>query len=173
MPPSVIPPSFVALSLEELRRRDSRAHQQLMSDLYKQINDLHSSIKKSRNVREQIQKMNSELEDKDDVKDLLEAGKKAIQMIDEWEGNVVQTKMETFQDVVNFLNRLNSHMIHLLGSIDASDPPLTQGQLNRYTDLSEEWYSYKKRLDAIMNNEVSSYNEFYRLSGLPVIIIPK
>ena len=81
--------------------------------------------------------------------------------------------METFQDVVNFLNRLNSHMIHLLGSIDASDPPLTQGQLNRYTDLSEEWYSYKKRLDNIMNNEVSSYNELYRLSGLPVIIIPK
>ncbi len=157
----------------EIKDRDSRAHQQLMSDLYKQINDLHSSIKRSRNVRQQIQKMNSELEDKDDVKDLLEAGKKTIQMIDEWEGNVVQTKMETFQDVVNFLNRLNSHMIHLLGSIDASNPPLTQGQLNRYTDLSEEWYSYKKRLDNIMNNEVSSYNELYRLSGLPVIIIPK
>ncbi|GIS57494.1 MAG: hypothetical protein CM1200mP1_14320 [Candidatus Neomarinimicrobiota bacterium] len=60
-------------------------------------------------------------------KEILEAGEKAINALDKWEGKVLQTKMETFQDVVNFLNRLNSHMINLLGTIDASDPPLTQG----------------------------------------------
>ena len=36
----------------DIKDRDNRAHQQMMTDLYNQINDLHSSIKKSRNVRE-------------------------------------------------------------------------------------------------------------------------
>ena len=155
----------------DIKDRDNRAHQQMMTDLYNQINDLHSSIVKARNIRSQIQKMNNELEDMDNMEEILEAGKKAINALDKWEGNVLQTKMETFQDVVNFLNRLNSHMINLLGTIDGSDPPLTQGQVDRYSDLSEEWNNYKKKLDEIINNQISSYNELYRLAGLPAIII--
>ena len=155
----------------DIKDRDNRAHQQMMTDLYNQINDLHSSIVKVRNIRSQIQKMNNELEDMDNMEEILEAGKKAITALDKWEGNVIQTKMETFQDVVNFLNRLNSHMINLLGTIDGSDPPLTQGQVDRYSDLSEEWNNYEKKLNEIINNQISSYNELYRLAGLPAIII--
>ena len=155
----------------DIKDRDNRAHQQMMTDLYNQINDLHDSIIKARNVRSQIQKMNNELEDMDNMEEILEAGEKAINALDKWEGKVLQTKMETFQDVVNFLNRLNSHMINLLGTIDTSDPPLTQGQVDRYSDLSEEWNNYKKKLDDIINNQISSYNELYRLAGLPAIII--
>ena len=155
----------------DIKDRDNRAHQQMMTDLYNQINDLHSSIVKARNIRSQIQKMNNELEDMDNMEEILEAGKKAINALDKWEGNVLQTKMETFQDVVNFLNRLNSHMINLLGTIDGSDPPLTQGQVDRYSDLSEEWNNYEKKLNEIINNQISSYNELYRLAGLPAIII--
>ena len=155
----------------DIKDRDNRAHQQMMTDLYNQINDLHDSIVKARNVRSQIQKMNNELENMDNMEEILEAGEKAINALDKWEGKVLQTKMETFQDVVNFLNRLNSHMINLLGTIDASDPPLTQGQVDRYSDLSEEWNNYKKKLDDIINNQISSYNELYRLAGLPAIII--
>ena len=79
--------------------------------------------------------------------------------------------METFQDVVNFLNRLNSHMINLLGTIDRSDPPLTQGQIDRYSDLTDEWYNYKKKLDEIIDDQIRSYNELHRSAGLPAIII--
>ena len=34
----------------EVKDRDNRAHQQMMSDLYMQINDLHDSISKARNI---------------------------------------------------------------------------------------------------------------------------
>ena len=115
--------------------------------------------------------MNNEIEGKDNMNELLQTGKDAIQALNEWEGDVIQTKMETFQDVVNFLNRLNSHMINLLGTIDRSDPPLTQGQIDRYSDLTDEWYNYKKILDEIINNQIRSYNELHRSAGLPAIII--
>ena len=157
----------------DIRNRDQNEHQSLMADLYSQINDLHSSIVKARSIRSQIQKMNERLKEKDAVQDLIQSGESAIEAIDNWEGNVVQTKMETFQDVVNFLNRLNAHMLNLLSTIDGSDPPLTQGQRQRYADLSEEWESYKKKLNQIMNNEISEFNRLYKKEDLPAVIIPE
>jgi len=145
----------------------------MLSDLYEQIDNLHQSIVKARNIREQIKKMNELLKSNEDLEDLIQAGKKAIEAIDAWEGNVVQTKMETFQDVVNFLNRLNAHMLDLLSTIDSSDPPLTQGQRIRFSALSEEWESYKKKLDDILNEEVQEYNQLYKQEGLPAVIIPE
>ena len=144
-----------------------------MADLYGQINDLHSSIVKARSIRNQIQKMNERLKEKNNVEDLMKAGEVAINAIDMWEGNVVQTKMETFQDVVNFLNRLNSHMLSLLSTIDGSDPPLTQGQRKRFVDLSEDWQTYKKNLNQIMDNEVGEFNRLYKEEGFPAIFIPE
>ena len=157
----------------DIRDRDFNSHQTLMADLYGQINDLHSSIVKARSIRNQIQKMNGRLKEKNNVEDLMKAGEAAIDAIDMWEGNVVQTKMETFQDVVNFLNRLNSHMLSLLSTIDGSDPPLTQGQRERFVDLSEDWQTYKKNLNQIMDNEVGEFNRLYKEEGFPAIIIPE
>jgi glutamate synthase domain-containing protein 3 len=64
-------------------------------------------------------------------------------------------------------------MLNLLSTIDGSDPPLTQGQRQRYADLSEEWESYKKKLNQIMNNEISEFNRLYKKEDLPAVIIPE
>jgi len=142
-----------------------------MAELYTKINDLHDGINKARSVRSQIERMNKRLQKKEDMEELIDAGDLAINALNKWEGNVVQTKMETFQDVVNFLNRLNSHMINLLGTLDSSDPPITQGQKDRYGDLSEDWYKYKNKLNSIMNNEVNEFNRLYKKEDLPIVII--
>ena len=142
-----------------------------MDELYTKINDVHNGINKARNVRSQIEKMNERLKNKDNMDKLISTGDQAIKALNEWEGNVVQTKMETFQDVVNFLNRLNSHMINLLGTLDSSDPPITQGQKDRFGDLSEEWYEYKNKLNSIMNNEVNEFNRLYKKEDLPIVLI--
>ena len=155
----------------DIRDRDSNQHQKLMDELYTKINDLHDGINKARSVRIQIEKMNERLKNIDNMDELINSGDLAIKALNQWEGNVVQTKMETFQDVVNFLNRLNSHMINLMGTLDRSDPPITQGQKDRFGDLSEEWYQYKNKLNSIMNNEVNEFNRLYKKEDLPIVII--
>ena len=155
----------------DIRVRDTQAHQKLMSDIYIKINDLHTAIVKARSIRSQIKKMNNRIKEMGNMEELISTGKLAIKAIDNWEGQVVQTEMKTFQDVVNFINRLNAHMINLLETIDSADPPLTQGQRNRYGDLSEEWYKHKKKLDSIINNEVTEFNRLYKKEGLPAVII--
>jgi len=155
----------------DIRDRDTQAHQKLMSDIYVKINDLHTAIVKARNIRSQIKKMNNRIKEMGNMEELISTGKLAIKAIDNWEGQVVQTEMKTFQDVVNFINRLNAHMINLLETIDSADPPLTQGQRNRYGDLSEEWHKHKKKLNSIINNEVTEFNRLYKKEGLPAVII--
>jgi len=127
---------------------------------------------KARSIRDQIMTMNKRLKEKNVPADLIAAGQSAIDAINQWEGYVMQTDMETFQDVVNFLNRLNSHMINLLQTIDGSDPPLTQGQRDRYGDLVEDWDVYKEKFEGILSNEISEFNHLYQQTGLPAVIIP-
>ena len=157
----------------EIGNQETEDHQQLMKNLYEKINDLHNTIVSARDIRNQITMTNAQIEDMSELKNLILAGKSAIESINEWEGNVIQTKMETFQDVVNFLNRLNSHMINLLNTMDQSDPPLTQGQKDRYNDLSKEWNKYKEKFDLIISNEVNRYNQLYDEANLPAVIIPR
>ncbi len=60
-----------------MKDRDNRAHQQMMSDLYMQINDLHDSISKARNIRTQIKRMNIEIDGMNDMEETLQTGKEA------------------------------------------------------------------------------------------------
>lgn len=157
----------------EVRDRDAKAHQKLMADLYGHINELHKSIVKGRSIRDQIQTINMRLKENNDTKELINAGKAAVEAINDWEDKVIQTDMKTFQDVVNFLNRLNSHMINLLQTVDGSDPPLTQGQRDRYADLVSNWEEYKNLFNDILDDEISEFNRLYEESGLPAVIFPE
>ena len=58
------------------------------------------------------------LKENDDAKDLLDKGKELIKRITTWEENLIQPKQKTFQDVINFNNKLNSQLMHLKGFID-------------------------------------------------------
>tara|TARA_B100001059_G_C17566756_1_gene442905 strand:+ start:231 stop:455 length:225 start_codon:yes stop_codon:yes gene_type:complete len=57
----------------------------------------------------------------------LEKGTELTKRIHAWEENLIQEKQKTFQDVINFNNKLNAQMIRLKSYIDQADPKVTQG----------------------------------------------
>ena len=63
-------------------------------------------------------------------------------------------------------------MINLLSTMRQSDAPLTQGQRDRYNDLSKEWDDYRNKFEMIITNEVRSYNDLHNKAQLPAVIIP-
>ena len=82
-------------------------------------------------------------------------------------------KQKTFQDVINFNNKLNAQLIQLKGYIDQADPKVTKGAKVRYNDLMSDWQVYKNERDAIINTEMNAYNALYRSLNLPALIIDK
>ncbi len=150
-----------------------RRQQQIAAELHHAANDIHKSVKRARSVKDQINGILKVTESIPDTDTLQESGQAIVEAIDVWEAEVVQTKQETRQDVVNFSSKLNAHILALLSTIDSSDPPVTDGARDRYGDLMAEWDERQDEFERIVTDEVETFNKLYRELEIPAIVIEK
>jgi DNA repair exonuclease SbcCD ATPase subunit len=111
------------------------------------------------------------LKEHKDTQTLIKKGEELSDRISVWEENLIQPKQKTFQDVINFNNKLNSQLLNLAGYIDQADPRVTQGAKDRLKDLLADWQVFKKEHNDIINNEMAAYNAAYEALKLPAIIL--
>ncbi|MCK0108960.1 glycosyl hydrolase [Flavobacteriaceae bacterium S0825] len=150
---------------------DFREQQTVLLQIENTIRDIHESVNNMRSAKSQLKKYAKLLKDNDAAKDLLEKGKTLMERITTWEENLIQPKQKTFQDVINFNNKLNSQLMHLKGFIDVDEPKVTQGSKERLQDLLNEWNTFKSERDAIINSEMAAYNKQFKELNLPAIIM--
>ena len=96
-----------------------------------------------------------------------------LKKITAWEENLITPKQETFQDVINFYNRLNAELLDLKNRVDVHDPRPTTGAATRLNDLTKEWETHKATLDKLINVEVAKFNEMYKQKAIPALIVPE
>merc|ERR1711991_329545 len=126
-----------------------------------------------RSAKDQLNHYAKLLKSNKDAKALLSKGKGLLKRINSWEENLIQAKQKTFQDVINFNNKLNAQLIQLKSYIDQADPKVTAGAKERYSDLMKDWQVYIKERDAIINTEMKDYNALYRSLNIPALIMKK
>jgi hypothetical protein len=150
---------------------DFSEQQAALSQIENTIRDIHESVNNMRSAKSQLEGYSKLLKENNAAKDLLDKGKTLIERITTWEENLIQPKQKTFQDVINFNNKLNSQLMHLKGFIDVDEPKLTQGSKERLQDLMKEWNTFKNERDAIINTEMAAYNKQFKDLNLPAIIM--
>ena len=77
--------------------------------------------------------------DKDEYTSVHEMADAIVKDITAFEDELVQPKQKTFQDVINFENKLEVQLLHIYGTIDGVEPPVTDGQKQRVRDLTDEF----------------------------------
>jgi len=150
---------------------DFSAQQLFMQDLENQVKDIHDAVNAMRSAKAQLDSYEKLLEDNEDAESLLKKGKAIVEKIKVWEENLIQPKQKTFQDVVNFENRLNAQFMRLLAYVDGADPRITGGAKERLEDLKREWNSFSDEKDDIINVEMKAFNDLYKDLKLPAIIM--
>ena len=150
---------------------DFKEQQTALLQIENTIRDIHESVNNMRSAKSQLKGYAKLLKDNDAAKDLLEKGESLIERITTWEENLIQPKQKTFQDVINFNNKLNSQLMHLKGFIDVDEPKLTQGSKERLQGLMKEWNTFKTERNVIINTEMAAYNRQFEALNLPAIII--
>ncbi len=145
--------------------------QEALAKIEDAIRGIHESVNNMRSARSQLKGYAKLLKDNEAAKDLLKKGKELIERIDTWERNLIQPDQKTFQDVINFNNKLSAQFMHLKGFIDVAEPRVTNGAKERLKDLLAEWNTFKNQRDAIINNEMTNYNQQFKNLNLPAIII--
>ncbi|MEP7268726.1 MAG: glycosyl hydrolase [Saprospiraceae bacterium] len=141
--------------------------QNVLGQVKTSLDDIYDQVKKLRYVKDQVNAFNKrgDLENKI-ITDKITTINKTIDSI---ESKLVQSKIKTFQDVVNFESQLDGKLKHILDVIDESSPPLTQGQKVRANDLIKEWVEQKKAVNKILNEDVKDLNQLIQQNQVPFI----
>jgi hypothetical protein len=150
---------------------DFYEQQQILSEIETIVTDMHESVNQMRSVKSQLKSYKKLLKGNEKAEALVELGDSLSKRITSWEENLIQAKQKTFQDVINFNNKLNAELLFLKGFIEGPMPKVTQGSRQRLNDLKNDWATYEKERDAIINEEMADYNRKYKALELPAIIM--
>ena len=151
--------------------QDFVEQQKMLVTIESTIIDMHESVNQMRSTKTQLDAYARLLKDNENAKPLIEKGEDLTKRINSWEENLIQAKQKTFQDVINFNNKLNAQLIQLKSYIDQADPKVTKGAKERFDDLLKDWKVYKNERDAIITTEMNAYNTLYKSLDIPALII--
>lgn len=143
--------------------------QNLLAQIHETVRDLHQNVKDLRIMRGQIKAVLGRQATDGKNSGLEKTGQDLIKKMEEWEEPLVQKRQETFQDVINFHNRLNAHFIFLLNAIDSADPPLTDGAKTRFQELADRWAEHKSELGTILSVDVPAFNALVTQQAIPAV----
>ena len=103
--------------------------------------------------------------------DLIKMGKEIINKINKWEQKLIQPKQKTFQDVINFHNKLNAEFIYLHEYVNSLEPTITAGAKDRFIDLDNNFKMIMKTYKNDILGSIDDYNNEYKMRNIPAIIL--
>ena len=152
---------------------DYAEQQAIMKTIESTVVNIHTSVNDMRSAKSQLNQYNKLLSSNAEATELLQKGDSLVKRINIWEENLIQPNQKTFQDVINFENKLNAQLLNLRGYIDATEPKVTAGAKERLTDLLNTWRTFSTEHDAIINTEMKAYNSLFQSLEIPAIILSK
>ncbi len=151
---------------DEATKAQVNEQQEITKTLYNSLLDLNESLGKLKQVRNQVNRM---IEREQDDEEIEQKGNDINEKIDNVENELVSPKQETFQDIINYRNKLDVQIYQLMQSIDGSVPPLTTGEKELYNELQKGWESQKKKVEGILNDDIPAFNKFLEEKGIEYI----
>ena len=152
---------------------DYQSQETFLASATEMAEAIQQSVNRLREIREQVETLVERTEDHAGHEDIKKAGDRLAEKIGEWEENLIQPKQETFQDVINFENKLISQVTALIGSVDGTEPPVTRGAEQRLSDLKSQWSDHRIAMEALLAGEVAAFNTLIRESEIQPVILPK
>jgi hypothetical protein len=110
--------------------------------------------------------------DSGDNESLKALSAQAISKINTWEDLVTQTGYKTYEDEDSMPPMLDVHIRHVFDVIDRAGAPVSEGSLQRLSDLREQWHVAKAQLLAISETDLHRINEWARENNVAYIVAP-
>ena len=135
------------------------------------VRDLFESVLVLQSVRDQVDAVVETTADHEAADTVAAVGGALTEKITGLEDQLIQTRQKTFQDVINFLNQLDAQILHLIGTVDGTEPPVTQGAQERLADLTGEWGAHSVTRDTILDEDLVAFEQLLADLGIPHVVI--
>ena len=153
--------------------KDYEEQASLLQAIDQQIADIHNTVSNMRDIQSQLDFHLELLSKNSAYESLYKKGSSLNEKLKKWERQLIQPDQKTFQDVINFNNKLNAEFMHLKGYVDSADPAVTAGAKERFSDLKQAWEKAHGELQHLIENDITSFNQDYRDLNIPSLVLPK
>lgn len=157
------------------------ADYQAQTDLSRQISAKLSEVNKSvltiREVRKQINAAIERLSGSDPAKPnpkakpFKDAAKPLLDSLASVENELIQTKLKSAQDVLNFPPRLDNKLVSLAGYVESADSRPTQAALEHFKELAARADRQFARLKPLLEVEVLKFNKLAQEHSIPAVLV--
>lgn len=145
----------------------------LLKKLEKDVTDIQVAVTRMRGLSRQMKSFLSILETDSTKSALLKLGKEVGEKLTAWEEKLIQPRSQSYDDVINFVNKLSANIIFVHGEVNGNVPHVTSGQQARYTELHEEWMGYRREMDELLSKDIAQFNALCRTLGIDHILLPE
>lgn len=134
----------------------------LSETLFKATDEMGKGVKSLRLVKEQLE-MIGKLNPDQAVK---EAAAQLDADIDAWIEKILQKELKTFQHVYQFEGKLMMKFKDLLGRMNTSELPLSQGFRDVVSDYMKVWAGYKTEMTSIQTSGLAAFNKIAKANNV-------
>ncbi|MEM7454710.1 MAG: glycosyl hydrolase [Planctomycetota bacterium] len=132
------------------------------------LTETHSSIKRLRDVRSQINALKRRL-DSEEHAELIEAADEVVAKMTAIEERLYQTKNESNQDPLNYPIRLNNRLSALVSVVSTGDNAPTAQSIVVRDELIAEIDTHLAELYDVFNSDLSAFNDAVSKAEIPAI----
>jgi len=148
----------------EIADADFAAQFELLQKINAKVTETHKAINAVRDLKKQINSAVDRLSadaDKPTAKGLAlkEAAKPLLDSLNAVENELIQTKLKSSQDVLNYPVRLNNKMMALGSMVASADSRPTKQMLEMFADLSVRIDTQLARLKPLLSEGVAKFNK--------------
>ncbi len=129
----------------------------------------HAAILEIRDLRKQLEDISGRL--KPEQKDLKDQAGEIIKKLTAVEEELIQTKIRSSQDALNFPIKLNNKLAALSSIVDGGDYAPTAQAYDVYNDLTAKIDTQLTSLARIKAEDIAAFNRAYNQKGLPIIVV--
>jgi photosystem II stability/assembly factor-like uncharacterized protein len=133
------------------------------------LTEVHTAIKRIRDIREQIQALEKRIAKDPANKPLVKRAKALVKALTEVEEKLYQTKNESPQDPLNYPIRLNNRLSSLVGVVSTGDNRPTKQAADVRDMLLAEIDELLAAQQKVVDDELDGFNEAVRKAKIPAI----
>jgi hypothetical protein len=148
--------------LVNVTQQDLLAQFELVKTVKAKLDTTHKTINRIREVRKEVNEMMAEANDNEELQ---EKAKMMLEAMSEIENELIQTKAEATQDVLNFEIKLNNKLAALASTIATGYGKPTKQQYAVYEELAGKVDAQFKRLQAVWDGEYETIIQEFETQG--------
>lgn len=99
-------------------------------------------------------------------------GEKLGEILDNWHDKIINSNLQTFQDIIRYPNKMALNFSFLLEDMSGADIPVNKGMSEVAGIYMAEWVGAKAEYEGILSNDVPAFNAAMRSTGLPEVYVP-